>query len=250
MDGVPLSDPRQPGAGALTSRVQAISVGLPQALRSRGGALPGGGLPSGFVKTPVTGPLWLGPTGLTGDGQADQKHHGGPDKAVCVYPAEHYPHWQARLGGDLGHAAFGENFTTLGLSEAGVCIGDTFRVGSAVVQVSQPRQPCHKLAARHDQARLTLWVQESGLTGWYFRVLEPGEVQAGLPLDHLSRPEEPVTLAEANRVMHRDRQDLPAIRRLLAQPALSRSWRATLEQRLAGRLEDSAPRLLGTAENP
>lgn len=226
------------------SQVQLLSVGVPGPLPYRDGSVQ-----SGFVKTPVSWVIRLGTEGLEGDEQADLQHHGGPDKAVCVYPGEHYPHWQQRLGKPLGYAAFGENFTTSGLTEQDVCVGDVFKVGQAVVQISQPRQPCFKLAARHAEPKLTLWVQESGLTGWYFRVLRPGDVRAGARLKLLARPVDPVTIAEANRVMHRDKHDVPAIERLLGQEAISRSWRATLEKRLLGQLEDAAERLTGRQEH-
>ncbi|MVN88258.1 MOSC domain-containing protein [Deinococcus sp. HMF7620] len=222
------------------ARVKQVCVGLPAPLSYRGSTVP-----SGFVKTPVNWPLWLGEEGLDGDGQADRRYHGGPDKAVCVYPSEHYPFWSGRLIRPLGPAAFGENFTTAGLTETNVCIGDIVKVGGAVVEVSQPRQPCFKLAARHDEPRLTLWVQESGLTGWYFRVLRPGAVRAGSRMSLVTRPPEAVSVQEANRVMHVDKQDQAGIQRLLAQDALSTSWRATLEKRLARHLEDTAARLTG-----
>lgn len=225
------------------ARIKQLSVGLPAPLLCRGKTIP-----SGFVKTPVNWTLQLGPEGLEGDGQADRRYHGGPDKAVCVYPSEHYPSWSERLGRLLGPAAFGENFTTVGLTERFVCIGDIVKVGSAVVQISQPRQPCFKLAARHDEPRLALWVQESGLTGWYFRVLWPGVVRAGSQLNLIARPPEAVSVHEANRVMHVDTRDRGGIQRLLAQDALSASWRATLERRLSGYPEDTATRLTGVQD--
>ena len=135
---------------------------------------------SGFHKTAVNGAVWLGYGGLRGDQQADTRHHGGVDKAVCVYAAEHFAHWQ-RLEGlhDLGPGGFGENFTTLGLLEAEVCIGDVYRVGEARVQVSQPRQPCWKLARRWRVKDLTAQVEQTGRTGFYFRVLRHGWVDSG-----------------------------------------------------------------------
>ncbi|WP_216326349.1 MOSC domain-containing protein [Deinococcus aestuarii] len=148
------------------SRIQVLSVGLPQPLPYLDGSVP-----SGFVKTPVSRVLYLGLEGLEDDGQADRQNHGGPDKAVCVYPSEHYPSWQERLGKPLGDAAFGENFTTSGLTEEDACIGDVYQIEQAIVQVSQPRKPCFKLAARHGEPKLTLWVQETGLSGWYFRLV-------------------------------------------------------------------------------
>ena len=205
-------------------------------------------VPSAFAKQPVEERLELTPTGFATDHQADLKNHGGPDKAVCVYPHEHYGHFGAMLGRQLKFAAFGENFTTLGLLESEVCIGDIYTIGGATVQVSQPRQPCFKLGARHGEPQLPVWVQESGLTGFYFRALQVGPVQAGDEFVLQSKGR--ITIAEANRVMHRDKQDLGAIRALLAEPALSASWQRSLGRRLAsaleGATENTAPRLKGS----
>ena len=224
--------------------IASLNVGKPAPLVYRGKTVP-----SGFRKAPVSRPVWLGETNLEGDGQADLKNHGGPDKAVCVYPLEHYPYWEGRLERRLEAGAFGENFSTEGLLEAGVCVGDVFRVGEphrgALVQVSQPRQPCFKLAARHGVKELALWVQETGLTGFYFRVLEEGFVEARDGVVLVERPAPRATVSEANRLMHRDKDDLEAIERLLAVPELSSNWRRTFEKRLSGRVEDAAPRLEG-----
>lgn len=226
----------------MSARLISLNVGLPRPLSHRGKHVR-----SGFVKSPVSGSLRLGQTGLEGDGQADLKNHGGPEKAVCVYSLEHYPYWQERLDRVLGPAAFGENFSAEGLREPEVCIGDIYRVGSSVVQVSQPRQPCFKLAARYGIKELALWVQETGLTGFYFRCLEAGEVRAGDAVVLLERPAQGASVAEANRVMHHDKNDTVAIERLLAVRELSASWRRTFEKRLGGACENLAPRLEGPA---
>jgi MOSC domain-containing protein YiiM len=217
-----------------------LNVGLPRLLAYRGKYVR-----SGFIKTPVSGSLRLGETGLVGDGQADLKYHGGTEKAVCVYPLEHYPYWEQRLDRPLDYGAFGENFSTEGLLEAEVCIGDVYWIGTAMVQVSQPRQPCFKLAARHGVRDLALWVQQTGFTGFYFRCLEPGEVRAGDEIVLLERHAPEASVAEANRVMHRDKQDRRAIERLLGVSELSHSWRRTFEKRLSGHTEDTSPRLEG-----
>lgn len=187
---------------------------------------------SGFVKEPVHGPVQLGPTNLAGDGQADLRAHGGAHKAVNVYPSEHYPHWLESGVLAAGHPGqFGENFTVQGLLETEVCIGDRFRVGDAVVEVSQPRQPCWKLAHFVGCADLVKRVIEAGRTGWYFRVLEPGQVQPGESFQLLERPYGRWTLAEANQVMHHRRDDHAASRALAACPALSESWCESLGRR-------------------
>jgi len=190
---------------------------------------------SGFEKRPVSGPVWLGEVNLDGDAQADLNAHGGADKAVNVYPQEHYRRWREEgLLTDLPPGAFGENFHIRGLTEANVCIGDVFAVGDARVQVSQPRQPCWKLAHFLGVKDMVRRVVQAGRTGWYFRVLVPGRVCAGDRLVLQERPHPEWTLAEANHVMHHAR-DPRREADLLDCPALSASWQRTLGRRLASR---------------
>lgn len=231
-------------------KILSIQIGKPQTLhtpdpnavaRAKGEPAGEPSWRSGIVKSAVQGAIFLGQTNLDGDGQADLKNHGGADKAVCVYAHEHYAHWQQQFGlGDVPTGAFGENFTTVGLLESEMCIGDTLRVGAedvggeqgVIVQLSQPRQPCWKLARRWQIADLAEQVQETGYTGWYFRVLQEGVVQAGDALHLIERPYPHLTLAEANRVMHHDKEDWEAIATLMACPLLSASWRNTLRRRI------------------
>jgi MOSC domain-containing protein YiiM len=205
---------------------------------------------TGFFKKPVGGPVHLERTNLAGDAQADLQNHGGPEKAVNVYPAEHYPYWERELDlTGLPQGAFGENFTIKGLLEADVCIGDVFEVGDALVQVSQPRQPCWKLARRWRVKELALRVQENGRTGWYFRVLREGAVQAGLELLLIERPYPKWTVADANEIMHHRLDDMDAARALAACPALSMRWRENLARRAAtGTVGSSSARLSGLDE--
>ncbi|MFG0261764.1 MAG: MOSC domain-containing protein [Novipirellula sp. JB048] len=225
----------------MNAKLLSINVGLPRTL---GKTKP---WTSGFLKEPVTEPLWLGTLNLEGDGQADRVHHGGPHKAVCVYAATHYPEWRRTLQiPDLIWGDFGENFTLDGLTETEVCIGDIWSVGKATVQVSQPRQPCWKLARRWQIKDLALQVQQSGRTGWYLRVLEEGLVQRGMSMTRLERPHPEWTIAEANRVMHHDKHDHDAAARLAAIPALSPSWNRTLTNRVEKNLHpDERKRLEG-----
>lgn len=190
---------------------------------------------SGFVKHPVTGPVRLEAEQLAGDGQADRSAHGGPDKAVNLYPSEHYAYWIERgVLAEPRPGAFGENFTVQGLLEGEVCIGDRFGVGTAVVEVSQPRQPCWKLAHFIGRADMVKQVIAAGRTGWYVRVLTPGEVRAGDTLTLQDRPYPRWNLTEANRLMHTDRGDRAGMEALLACPALSQSWRQSFQRRLDG----------------
>jgi MOSC domain-containing protein YiiM len=187
-----------------------------------------------FYKQPVAHEVQVRALGITGDGQADLVNHGGADKAICVYPLAHYPHWQQIIGRELSSAAFGENFTVDGLIEADVCIGDLWRVGrELVVQVSQPRQPCWKLARRWQRKTLALEVQESGKTGWYFRVLEEGAVRVDMPLTLMERPHSAWPVARANQVMHIDKHDQKLAAELAALAELSASWRRTLIKRVS-----------------
>jgi MOSC domain-containing protein YiiM len=211
--------------------IVSIQVGLP-AVRG----LPGSGdlmdqtWTSGIVKAPVDGPLWLGRTNLAGDGQADLVNHGGPDKAVLSYAAAHYPGWRRELDRpDLPHGAFGENFTIEGLTEDIVCVGDTYTLGEdVVVQVSQPRSPCWKLARRWRMRELTALVEESGRTGWYLRVLREGTVRSGLTVALVERPYPEWTVARASRVMRARTRDREAAGALAACDLLAGSWRTRL----------------------
>ncbi|AEI45138.1 MOSC domain-containing protein [Paenibacillus mucilaginosus] len=225
----------------MKTEVISLNTGLPESLPYRGREVS-----TGIRKHPVREPAALLREGLAGDGQADLVHHGGPDKAVCVYPWEHYAFWAKELEQQLGFGAFGENLTLHGLQEASVCIGDMFRLGTALVQVSQPRQPCFKLSVRYGRPDLPLLMQETGFTGWYFRVLEEGRVHAPCPLELTERPSPGWTVSEANRIMHRDTDDMTGTAELLAVPALSASWRATLQRRLEGIPTDPAARLHGS----
>lgn len=229
----------------MQAHVKAVNIGLPVFYETGGVRWE-----SAIAKQPVSGEQILGLEGFEGDGQADRKHHGGPDKAICVYPLEHYPYWEERLGRVLPVAAFGENVTVSGLVEEDVCIGDTFALGETVVQVSQPRQPCHKLAKRYGVPEMALWVQKTGRTGFYFRVLQPGRIQVGpeLTLRRLSADPAGISVACANQLMHENKEDKDGIHRLLEVAALSASWRATFEKRLAGNKEDTGARLNGSAE--
>lgn len=200
---------------------------------------------SGFNKEPIVGEVQVSRLNITGDGQADLEHHGGPDKAINVYPAEHLSLWEAQLGIELPHGSFGENFTTSGLVESKVCIGDIFQIGQVTVQISQPRQPCWKLARRWRIKDLAVQVERTGRTGWYFRVMEEGPLSAPADITLLERPFPQWTVAEANEIMHHRKQDAKAAGALAGCPALSESWRTTLSRRADKIIDDDSPRLEG-----
>ena len=160
------------------------------------------GVPSAFIKRPVTGAVMVGRLGLVGDQQADLRVHGGADKAVYCYPIEHYARWREMLRGKedlLVPGGFGENLTTQGLDEGQVCVGDIFQIGRARVQVTQPRQPCFKLALRFEDPQMIKAMVRNGLSGWYLRVLEPGSLEAGASIELLDRPNPTWSISRLNR---------------------------------------------------
>ena len=238
------NSPPSPGPGP---RIRSIQVGTPKA-HGRPGASNPMDRPwtSAIVKEPVEGRLRVGKTNIEGDRQADLRHHGGPDKAVLAYAAAHYGPWRAQLPGvELSPGAFGENLTVEGLTEWDVAIGDVWRAGTTTFQVSQPRQPCWKLARRLRVEDMVVRVQESLRSGWYLRVLEEGEIQAGDELSLVERPHPEWTVAEASRVMYGVRADPAAAVELAALDELSASWKRTLTLRASGHSADTAARVEG-----
>ncbi len=182
---------------------------------------------SGFTKHRVAGPVSLRSGGLDGDGQADLKFHGGPDRAVLMYAADHYRAWAEDDGIHFPFAAFGENWTVTGLDEQTVCLGDVFAVGSAVVEVSQPREPCWKLCRRWNRPELANRAAETGRLGWYARVLQPGVVGADDPLRLVERPVPAWPVAALTALLKDPVARAEAAPFLSACPQLSRLWRET-----------------------
>ncbi len=167
-----------------------------------------------------------------GDGQADRDNHGGPDKAVCVYPRDHYAFWEERLGRALDPGAFSENLTISGALETEVCIGDVFEAGEAVAQVCQPRMPCYKVAGKNAQKLLPKWMTETGYTGFYMRVLEEGEVEAGDSFEVVSHHPDGISISDVNDLLYA-RSNAPAlIQRLDVLPEFSEAGRSMLSRRL------------------
>ena len=208
---------------------------------------------SGIAKTPVAGPVPVGMLGLDGDEQGDLRVHGGPDKAVHQYAQEHYPLWRAELGPLPVLAtpgAFGENLASTGMTEQHLCLGDQVRVGNVLLEVSQSRQPCWKLNDRFGTADMARHVQQSGRTGWYYRVLEAGTLQAGDTFTLVARPWPQWSLARVIEVLYHQPFDAAVLQALAALP-LTPSWRRMVEGRLArGVVEDWAPRMEGAPLPP
>jgi MOSC domain-containing protein YiiM len=192
-----------------------------------------------IYKTPVHGPVVLAGVNLEGDDQSDRSVHGGPDKAVYAYPAEHYAYWTEQLAlpaqPGLMWGSFGENLTTDGLVEAEICIGDVLAVGSAVLAVTQPRLPCVKLALRHDRLDMVKRFEASGRCGFYLRVMREGMVEEGDRIEVIGRDEARWTVHDAFRLYLNDAPPALSVERAAHHPTLSTTWRDYFRKRLAQR---------------
>ncbi len=204
------------------ARVISVNVGKPREVLWRGRTVT-----TGIFKDPVQGRVALRRLNLNGDKQADLSVHGGLDKAVYAYPAEHYSYWQKELPGmQLPWGMFGENFTTEGVLEVDVRIGDQFRIGSAEVMVTQPRLPCYKLGIRFGRDDIIKRFMAAGRPGFYLRVLQEGEVGAGDTIERISRDDGEVTVSDVFRLIGKDRDDTETLRRAVQVKTLPDSLRS------------------------
>lgn len=208
-------------------RIVSVNVGKPQIIPYQGKELV-----TGIYKSPVSSSLYVSTTQLDGDGQADLTVHGGVDKALCVYSEEHYPYWEELLGRKLEAGAFGENLTVRGFLETDVCIGDIYAIDDVIVQVSQPRQPCFKVGKRLEWAKTPIQMQETGFTGFYFRVLQEGYMSKDSQVKLVAKDSEGVTLAYANQIKYHDKMSKEGAERLVQTSALSESWKKSFMKRL------------------
>lgn len=207
-----------------------VNVGLPRDLTWQGRTVT-----TGIFKEPVAGRVQLRRLNLDGDRQADLRVHGGEHKAVYAYPYEHYAWWQHELGRDaLAYGQFGENFTLSGLLEDEVCIGDVFQIGSARVQVSQPRSPCFKLDLRMGEDGFLARFRAAQRVGFYLRVLEEGEVGAGDPVTRLARDPDAMSVREIYQLRYGGLRDRGRLERAARLAALTPSWRDAFEKQLSG----------------
>lgn len=186
-----------------------------------------------YNKTPQQQPVFLHKTHFEGDGVGDTKHHGGTDKAVCVYPIEHYEKWTTELNleAPLSIPAFGENLTVKGLLEDDVCIGDVFSVGKAIVQITQPRQPCQTLASILCRPDMIKKVVDTGRTGYYLRVLKEGLVAAGDEMLLIEKHPAQISVTESNRIKYGFLKDTEKGQRLIEVKELAESMRESLQKR-------------------
>ncbi len=210
-------------------KLLSVNVSPPREVRHRGRRVT-----TGIFKEPVTGRVRLGRTNLEGDGQADLEAHGGPNKAVYVYSVENHRFWEAELSRtDLAPGMFGENFTVEGMGEDDVHVGDVFRVGTARVQVTQPRVPCYKLDLRLGVEGFNARFLKSGRVGFYFRVLEEGEVGPGDPIERVETHPQRMTVRQISDLLYFQPDNVEDAERALAIDALSPGWKESFDERLA-----------------
>src|SRR5882724_4497692 len=188
---------------------------------------------TGIFKEPVDGRIRLRTLNLDGDRQADLSVHGGPSKAVYLYPSEHYEYWRERLPDmELPWGMFGENFTTAGLDESAVHIGDKCRVGSATLMVTEPRMPCYKLGLRFGRSDIIRQFLESERTGFYLAVLAEGEVGAGDQIELIEKNPLNVRIRDITRLYTSDKANVELLQRAIAVEALPESWKGYFQERL------------------
>ncbi len=209
-------------------KLLSINVGLPREVLWNDKAVT-----TAIFKSPVEGPVTLRRHNLDGDRQADLSVHGGPTKAVYVYPSQHYAYWAKELpDADLPWGSFGENFTAEGVAEDAVCIGDEFRIGGIRVVVTEPRMPCVKLAIRFGRADMLKKFLKSQRTGFYFGVVEDGQVRAGDELERVSEHPDGLTVADVTRLYTTEKTNTDLLRKAVSVAALPESWRGYFKHQL------------------
>ena len=209
-------------------KVVSVNVGLPRTVQWRDQPVT-----TGIFKSPVEGPVALRRHNLEGDRQADLSVHGGPTKAIYVYPIQHYTYWRGELPDvDFGWGHFGENFTVDGMDEGSIYIGDEFSVGTTRLVVTEPRMPCSKLSVRFGRADMPKRFLQSQRTGLYFGVVEEGEVQAGDTLELLSKHPEGLSVADVTSLYTTERGNIALLKKAISVTALPDSWSGYFEHQL------------------
>jgi len=209
-------------------KIISLNVALPRIVEYNGEPVA-----TGIFKESVQGPVMLLTLNLDGDRQADLSVHGGVSKAVYAYPSEHYVFWKKELPEmELPYGMFGENFTTEGLLENAVNVGDRFRVGQAKLMVTEPRLPCYKLGIKFGRADIIKRFLQSRRTGFYFAVVKEGEVRAGDAIELLSRDANRIAISDITRLYAFERNDLETLRRAVKLEALSESWREYFQRQI------------------
>jgi MOSC domain-containing protein YiiM len=209
-------------------KIVSLNVGLPREVNWQSKVIT-----TGIFKEPVSRPVMTRTLNLDGDGQADLTVHGGASKAVYAYASEHYDYWRAELPGvDLPWGMFGENFTTEGLLEEAVYIGDKFRIGETEVMVTEPRMPCYKLGIKFGRADIIKRFLASRRTGFYFAVVREGMVGTGDPVELIGREQHEISVADITRLYAFEKNDLKSLRRAIEVEALPDNWKGYFQHQL------------------
>src|SRR5262245_1641355 len=217
--------------GRYMMHIISVNVGLPREVRWKVKLVS-----TGIFKQPVAGRVVARRLNFDGDRQADLTVHGGEEKAIYAYPAEHYDYWRQELPGmALPWGMFGENLTTWGLLEDAINVGDRFRVGAALLQVTQPRLPCYKLGLKFGREDMVRRFLASGRYGWYFAVVEEGEVSAGDTIERIYRDPHDIMVADIARLYLHERHNIAMMQRAIEHEGLPEGWRAYFRERLERR---------------
>src|SRR6202161_1492092 len=231
-------------------RLLSVNVGLPRDVTWQGRTVH-----TAIWKTPVEGPCMVRRLNIEGDGQGDLAGHGGERRAVFVYQMDSYRYWQNHLGrNDFVYGQFGENFTVDGLSDAEVCIGDRYRIGDALFEVTQPRVTCYRVAIRMNEPRMPALLVAQQRPGFYFRVLQEGEVGAGDDIVKTTDGPERISVADVDALLYLPGHSSEQLQRALRIPALSKGWQssfqAMLQQDLSSKTATGNPGLANEEEPP
>lgn len=194
-------------------------------------------------KSPVEKSVYVHKLGLTGDEQAEKVIHGGVDKAVCIYPFEHYKYWENSLNKKMPDSSFGENLTVKGMLEKDICIGDIFQIGEVIIQITQPRQPCFKLTYIHNVPRMSYLTQNTGFTGYYARVLKEGNININDKIILVEKSPKSISIDFTNQILHSDNKNKKAIEKILEVEEIAVKLRQTFQKLLADEVIDPTPRL-------
>tara|TARA_B110000438_G_scaffold272441_1_gene291115 strand:- start:64 stop:702 length:639 start_codon:yes stop_codon:yes gene_type:complete len=187
---------------------------------------------TGFFKKPINKKIFLDELGFRGDGVGDSRIHGGKDLAVCAYFVDHFPHWKNELDREIKPGAFGENLSLAGINETQIYIGDIFRLGEAEIEVSQPRQPCHKLNKVFDLQAMACKIQTTGYTGCYFRVKKTGWVKPVPAFELIQEAPGKISIEMVNVLMFKEKKNQDLLRTVVSLQALSTKWREKFQKRL------------------
>lgn len=193
-------------------------------------------------KSPVN-ESYIHKLGFSGDEQAEKIIHGGIDKAVCIYPSEHYQYWENSLNKKMPVGSFGENLTVKGMLEKNICIGDIFQIGEVILQITQPRQPCFKLTFIHNIPKMSYLAQNTGFTGYYARVLKEGNININDKIILIEKNSKNISIDFTNQILHLDNKNKEAIEKILEVEEIAVKLRATFQKLLAGEVIDPTPRL-------